>query len=70
MRPAKWGSGLSLHSSNPELVSASGQKPKSSERAQGVGFPPKADIAFYEYTPSSTTLADFERRGIPKSVFL
>src|SRR5262245_1430240 len=27
------------------------QKQKSSERAQSVGFPPKADIAIYGYTP-------------------
>jgi hypothetical protein len=43
--PTKWGSGVSLHGSNPEpLMSALGQK-QTSELVQPMSaLPPKADI--------------------------
>jgi hypothetical protein len=46
LRPAKWGSRVGLHSSNPELLMpALGQK-QTSAPAQGMSaLPPKADIA-------------------------
>src|SRR5262249_5878988 len=45
LRPAKWGSGVRLHSSNPEpFMSALGQK-RTSRSFQGMSaLPPKADI--------------------------
>jgi hypothetical protein len=53
MRPAKWGSGLSLHSSNPEpLMSALGQKQTLPESNGMSALPPKADI-----TPKSQILS-------------
>jgi hypothetical protein len=45
LRPAKWGSGVSLHSSNPEpLMSALGQKQTSRPEISMSALPPKADI--------------------------
>jgi hypothetical protein len=45
LRPAKWGSGLSLHGTNPEpLMSAMGQKQTSDCRPSMSALPPKADI--------------------------
>ena len=42
---AKWGSGVSLHGSNPEpLMSALGQKRTFSEVSVMSALPPKADI--------------------------
>ena len=45
LRPAKWGSGIKLHSSNPDpLMSALGQK-RTSEHVQSMSaLPPKADV--------------------------
>jgi hypothetical protein len=44
LRPAKWGSGASLHGSNPErLMSALGQKPPRRLTATVSALPPKAD---------------------------
>ena len=47
---AKWGSGVSLHGSNPEpFMSALGQK-RTSEHIQSMSaLPPKADIAEHEH---------------------
>jgi hypothetical protein len=45
LRPAKWGSGVSLHSSNPEpLMSALGQKQTLRRLLLMSALPPKADI--------------------------
>jgi hypothetical protein len=45
LRPAKWGSGVSLHSSNPEpLMSALGQKRTLQSVRPMSALPPKADI--------------------------
>src|SRR6516225_4967974 len=45
LRPAKWGSGLSLRSSNPEpLMSALGQKQTLRHLQPMSALPPKADI--------------------------
>ena len=45
LRRAKWGSGLSLHSSNPEpLMSALGQKQTLQHVRAMSALPPKADI--------------------------
>src|SRR5262249_15127624 len=44
LRPAEWGSGVSLHGSNPELLmSALGQKRTSQQVIQMSALPPKAD---------------------------
>jgi hypothetical protein len=45
LRPAKWGSGVSLHGSNPEPpMSALGQKQTSAHVGVMSALPPKADI--------------------------
>jgi hypothetical protein len=45
LRLAKWGSGASLHGSNPEpLMSALGQKQTSKHAQSMSALPPKADI--------------------------
>src|SRR5262249_42795090 len=45
LRPAKWGSGQSLHGSNPEpLMSALGQKRTFAVQKGMSALPPKADI--------------------------
>jgi len=45
LRPAKWGSGVGLHSSNPKPpMSALGQKRTFSEVCAMSALPPKADI--------------------------
>jgi hypothetical protein len=45
LRPAKWGSGVSLRGSNPEpLMSALGQEQTFSGQAPMSALPPKADI--------------------------
>jgi hypothetical protein len=45
LRLVKWGSGVSLHGSNPELLmSALGQKQTSHQVRVMSALPPKADI--------------------------
>ena len=45
LRPAKWGSGVSLHGSKPEpLMSALGQKQTSAHVRVMSALPPKADM--------------------------
>jgi hypothetical protein len=47
---AKWGSGISLHGSNPEaLMSALGQKQTSEQDWIMSALPPKADIAKHSW---------------------
>jgi hypothetical protein len=49
LRPTKWGSGVSLHGSNPDpLMSALGQKRTLKPFCPMSALPPKADIAPHE----------------------
>src|SRR5262249_48507636 len=67
LRKAKWGSGVSLHGSNPEpLMSGLGQKQTSRHLQPMSALPPKADIGTW---PSSPVLClryrtDSDARGL------
>jgi hypothetical protein len=59
LRLTKWGSGVSLHSSNPKpLMSALGQKRTLKHLQSMSALPPKADIAEYDWDVRFVPKAD------------
>jgi hypothetical protein len=61
---AKWGSGVSLHGSNPEApMSALGQKRTFSEVCAMSALPPKADIGWAHWDVRFLPKADISTVG-------
>jgi hypothetical protein len=59
LRPVEWGSGVSLHGSNPEpLMSALGQKQTSRHLQPMSALPPKADIGTQSWNVRFVPIAD------------
>ena len=64
LRPAKWGSGVSLHSSNPgPLMSALGHKRTFRDADAMSALPPKADIGTQSRNVRFVPEADILRCG-------